>query len=56
MNNHLNVTNTEITIQVETMQIACDFYERTCYYRNGELLRCTEWTCGYRMDPVIIKA
>lgn len=42
------------TYEVEYKEIACDFYTRVCTYRNGELVSCTPWECGFRLDPVII--
>ncbi len=50
----LNLITSEMTILVETMEVACDQYERYCYYQNGELIRCTEWTCVINMPEIII--
>jgi len=32
----------------------CDYFIRTCTYRNGELIGCTDWECGFRTDKIVI--
>lgn len=44
-----------LTYKVEYKEIACDFYRRVCTYRNGELVSCTPWECGYRLDEITIE-
>ena len=51
-NNYIESNNSEFTEIVETSP--CDYYSRTCYYKGGQLLGCTEWECNIVLDEIIL--
>jgi hypothetical protein len=53
-NNYIESNNSEFTEIVETGP--CDYYTRTCFYRNGELIGCTAWECVIVLDEIVIEA